>query len=71
MLALFIGPVSGWNLKRSAFSAKLSLGDIMSTKMHVSDDKIDNTMTSFPTNCKTLLGLYPTVHDRRMVTIKH
>ena len=41
MLALFIGPVSGWNLKQSPFmSAKLSLGEIMATKMNVSDDTI-------------------------------
>ena len=43
MLALFIGPVSRWNRKRSPFvSAKLSLGDIMATKMHASDDTIVN-----------------------------
>ena len=41
MVALFIGPVSGWNRERSLFmSAKRSLGDIMATKMHASDDTI-------------------------------
>ena len=40
ILALFIGPVSGWNRKRSPFMS--ALGDIIATKMHASDDTILN-----------------------------